>query len=827
MRAISLSKPTNAFLFLALAALLPHAALAESWTQLNTTGGNPGRSMNGSPGVYDRGSDRMIFFGGLNPSGKVQNDVWVLVNANGLSGAPHWIRLIQSGAAGSPPARSGHATVYDETHNKLIIFGGCSGTCVPALNDVWVLSNANGLGGTPTWTQLTPNSTPPAARTNASAAYDPARNWLMIFGGQDGSGDACSTFSDIWVLTNANGSGGTAVWSSSPSLGPLPPGNGAAAVYDAVTGVLTSFGGLSRVGNKCMATSVVWTLNTRPSPFLNTWQVVIPAGLGPSARSFASLVYDAIGGRMLMFGGVDSSGDYPSDVWSLGNAPGSGAPQWSILNANGGPVGRSTHIATYDPGGRRMTVFGGANASGVLNDVWVLSAPGVAGMSCRTAPNGSGFANAAGLTELMPDIVMTCTGGTPTPKSEAIPQYTVTLSLNTTITSRLTSNATRASEALLIIDDAFPAKAVPSSASASPQAGPQILCQPLGATCAEQGTGGSPSAYQTQPNVFAGTQVSADTLQWTVPIDPPGVNNTRVIRLTNVLANVSALGVPSISLPLSVQASISIQNTNGRSVPLSNSSPVLAASVLSTPAGVTSTGAMRQCEPHNGVLLGKTGTASFDFSIEAQETLLDEFQYRNYGTTLAGPEYPPDVVEQNVPGFVYLTESGFYSPSLFTAAPTLGLADSGMRLLVSVSSLSADMKIFVPTTITLTGNYPQGTLPGELQLVEANTTGKSAAGYVPVSPTATIGTTPVAAATISGTTAYATYEVVYANPTVRETATIPLAVAYTKVPTAGNVKAKTSLAPVGGGGTASTTAAIPRYAGLSGSQTAFSVTSCP
>src|SRR5581483_8224691 len=159
-----------------------------------------------------------------------------------------------------------------------------------------------------------------------------------------------------------------------------------------------------------------------------------------------------------------------------------------------------------------------------------------------------------------------------------------------------------------------------------------------------------------------------------------------------------------------------------------------------------------------------------DFSIEAQETLLDEFQYRNYGTTLAGPEYPPDVVEQNVPGFVYLTESGFYSPSLFTAAPTLGLADSGMRLLVSVSSLSADMKIFVPTTITLTGNYPQGTLPGELQLVEANTTGKSAAGYVPVSPTATIGTTPVAAATISGTTAYATYEVVYANPTVRETA---------------------------------------------------------
>ena len=94
LRAISLTKSTNAFFLFAVAMFLPHAAIAQKWTQLSTTGGNPARSMNGMPGVYDPGSNRLIFFGGVNPSGKVQNDVWVLVNANGLSGAPHWIRLM-------------------------------------------------------------------------------------------------------------------------------------------------------------------------------------------------------------------------------------------------------------------------------------------------------------------------------------------------------------------------------------------------------------------------------------------------------------------------------------------------------------------------------------------------------------------------------------------------------------------------------------------------------------------------------------------------------------------------------------------------------------
>ena len=180
-----------------IAALVAHSAFAQSWSRLSFPAGTApvGRSMNGSPGAYDPASNRMIVFGGRDREGKNLNDVWVLVGANGI-GAHQWVELIKNGAAGSPPARSGHSTVYDSANNRLIVFGGCGGYCVPVLNDVWVLSNANGLGGTPVWTQL-PLPNGPAARTNAAASYDAVNNRLIVFGGQDGSANPCSTFPEL------------------------------------------------------------------------------------------------------------------------------------------------------------------------------------------------------------------------------------------------------------------------------------------------------------------------------------------------------------------------------------------------------------------------------------------------------------------------------------------------------------------------------------------------------------------------------------------------------------------------------------------------------
>jgi hypothetical protein len=130
--------------------------------------------------------------------------------------------------------------VYDPTSNVFILFGGASGSGTD-FNDVWVLSNANGTGGTPTWTQLSPTGTLPAARNENSATYDPTTNHMTIFGG----GSNVATFGDTWVLTDANGLGGTPVWMqiASSSVDFPAPRSGHTAVYDPATNVMTIFAG--------------------------------------------------------------------------------------------------------------------------------------------------------------------------------------------------------------------------------------------------------------------------------------------------------------------------------------------------------------------------------------------------------------------------------------------------------------------------------------------------------------------------------------------------------------------------------------------------------
>jgi hypothetical protein len=155
------------------------------------------------------------------------------------------------------------------------------------------------------------------------------------------------------------------------------------------------------------------------------------------------------------------------------------------------------------------------------------------------------------------------------------------------------------------------------------------------------------------------------------------------------------------------------------------------------------------------------------------------------------------------------------------------LADFGTRIRVSLGSVPAGTHLFVPTTITLTGQYGEGSPVGQLQLVQADSNGKSAAGYEPIASTALIGITPVAKASVSGSTAYAIYEVIYSDPNVLETATIPVAVAFTNQPAIGEVMATTTLAPLDTVATADETSPIPRFTNISTAQQAYSITSCP
>lgn len=463
-----------------------------------------------------------------------------------------------------------------------------------------------------------------------------------------------------------------------------------------------------------------------------------------------------------------------------------------------------------------MTVFAGNNAGGELNDSWVLYSPGISGLACSATPL-YGTVRAEGITEQVGNVRLYCTGGIPTPAGKPIPQFDVTLSLNTDVTSRLLPQAAGLSEALLFID--FPNPATPSPPGAQCLTCPsQILCTPLGSECAETGTGGSPSPYQTQPNVFAGKQYGASTLYWIVPIDPPGVNNSHILTLTNLRAN--AFKVPTIpGQPLTyVEAVVGIEGSYPISVV---SGPQQLDDIQKSLVSAITSASIPQCRPHNAVLLGGSGTAAFDFNVQVSEgrATFNAFKFRNWGTVVTGAVLPA-LAEQNEVDYPYGTETGFYSPSLFLTAPNLGLANFGTRIVILLGPVSAGTHIFVPTSVD---NH----LPTQLQLVQADQYGNSAPGYEPVSPTATIGTTPVAEASLLGGLAYAVYEVINSGPTSIDTATIPVAVAFLNSPSAGASSASVSLAPLSVVQTASESAPIPRFGSLAMAQPAYAITACP
>jgi hypothetical protein len=159
--------------------VVPTPAPAQTWSQLATSGG-PNSGEGDKTTNYDSANNRLIVF--LPEGSSTASQVWVLTNANGLSLTPTWTQLQPTGTA---PKSGGLTTaVYDPPANQLIVYGGCGGSCSPALPDVFVLTNANGLGGTPVWSQSSPTSSIP--RDNHTAVYDPTTNSMITFGGKLG-----------------------------------------------------------------------------------------------------------------------------------------------------------------------------------------------------------------------------------------------------------------------------------------------------------------------------------------------------------------------------------------------------------------------------------------------------------------------------------------------------------------------------------------------------------------------------------------------------------------------------------------------------------------
>jgi hypothetical protein len=325
--------------------------------------------------VYNPTTNIMIVFAGLNwgMQAKDTNAVLLLTpaNSNGV-----WSTLIANGAAGSPAARDGHSAVYDSATNRMIVFGGGTDGA-PYFSDVWVLTNADGQGGAATWSQLTPSGPSPDTRWLHTAVYDSSSNRMIVFGG----GNSSQTFSDVWVLSNANGLGGPPTWTQLSPGGSSPKGVlASSAVYDPVNNIMTIFGGENLA--RTAFTNGVWTLShANGLGGAPQWTNIVAdnAPGSPAKRWSHSAAYDAASNRMTVFGGGSFSGPSSlsgfNDVWVVSSANGlGGPPTWTKLAATGlKPGPRGLHTAVYDTVNNRMMVFGGENADAVYYVTWVLS----------------------------------------------------------------------------------------------------------------------------------------------------------------------------------------------------------------------------------------------------------------------------------------------------------------------------------------------------------------------------------------------------------------------------------------------------------------------
>jgi hypothetical protein len=362
------------------------AAANPSWTLLGPNGLTFPLFRAGSTTVYDPSSNRIILFAGLSQDNALGsprlNDVWIETNANGLGGTGAWSQLSPSGPL--PQVRNNQSAVYDAANNRMIIYGGCgavptSNGCLPIADNVWVLSNANGIGGTPTWTQLFPTGGPPAARQAHQAAYDPTTNSMIVWAGQNGGGNGCGTFADVWVLSHANGLGGTPNWTQLSTTGGPPPGQYfSTAVYDSVNNVLTVFGGTGLLGTTCGLTNAVWALShangTGGTP---VWTNLVPQGTSgsPSNRQASVAIYESSSNTMTIFGGAVRNGAV-NDTWVLSHANGiGGTSTWTKLSPSGKPPVQATrwNNGGLDSVNNRMIMFGGGFSEGPLWSTWVLT----------------------------------------------------------------------------------------------------------------------------------------------------------------------------------------------------------------------------------------------------------------------------------------------------------------------------------------------------------------------------------------------------------------------------------------------------------------------
>lgn len=287
--------------------------------------------------AYDAAADLTVLFGGdaVNFPGGI-DDTWTYDY-----GTNTWTNVTGTTA---PPARIGGAMSYDSTAQLVILFGG--DTYPGAVNDTWTYDASQDA-----WANVSGTVAPSTYLVSEGMAFDPVRDLTLLFGGIFDPGAAHSFWSfDLAARTWTNL--GTPVTGLARAFESL--------VYDSGEGVLVMFGGITYVPGGTDVTNQTWTLDPGSGVWANR-----TGGETPPARSNASMAYDPVAGRIILFGGGPFPGIYRNDTWSFNP----GTDTWTNVTT-AGPSPRGSAAMAYDANQDRMLLFGGAGPAGYLGDTW-------------------------------------------------------------------------------------------------------------------------------------------------------------------------------------------------------------------------------------------------------------------------------------------------------------------------------------------------------------------------------------------------------------------------------------------------------------------------
>ncbi|MCX6589106.1 MAG: hypothetical protein NTX13_21275 [Acidobacteria bacterium] len=466
--------------------------------------------------------------------------------------------------------------------------------------------------------------------------------------------------------------------------------------------------------------------------------------------------------------------------------------------------------------------------------------------SCSTNAGVPPIVRAEGLTELVGDLILNCTGGVPTAAGAAVPQVNFQIFLNTNVTSRLLSDPW--SEALLMIDE-------PNGAANS--AGNLRYCTTLGGcTMTGVGTAGGVNylagdSRNTNPaNVFQGRQAGANQIVWLgVPIDPPGTTATRIVRITNVRANANQLGVSSTLIPTQIVMFVSATSTT--SIPINNPQQTVA---FIQPGMTFSTRTLSsanylQCVSNNSSAATSSSSAmtSTRHILRFTEGFASAFKKRVNGLEgNADTNVAP--IDQNTPNNNFFTESGFYNANVVSAGnntgglttniASAGLASQGTRLMARFTNVPAGVVLYASvygvtssSTPALTGAAVASN--SALRLVSTDASGSGSFSAVSATNSSSESSLAIASAPISLSNGAGTavWEVVVANPFQVQDFEVAVSVAYVantsnNLPGLGTASVAGSFAPLSTVTTASTSNLQPRFADTSSARTLFNVNAC-